>query len=435
MSAPLSAGDRLPPQPWMTAPETKAVLAALRAGGAELRFVGGCVRDAVLGRPVGDIDIATPEPPELVMERLGAAGLKAVPTGIDHGTVTAVAGGKPFEITTLRRDVETFGRHARIAFTDDWREDAARRDLTINALSCTPEGVLFDYFGGLEDLAAGRVRFVGDPYQRIAEDRLRLLRFFRFLAWYGRGDPDPEGLAAASAAAPELAQLSGERIQGEMRKLLTAPDPGPVLTLMAERGVLGHAVPARFDVTRVTALLEVEKLAGLKPDPIRRLGALIDGDEGGTLQVAERWRLSNGDGERLLAILAAGPKPRPELSARERRLLLYRLGPETWRDRVLLAWSESLAAKAEGDPGRWRELLRLPQLWRPPVLPLKGRDLLALGLSPGPRIGELMAALEAWWIEQDFTPDRQACLDWVAAKLRLEGPKPGSSGSQLPDRA
>ncbi|MCI0431619.1 MAG: CCA tRNA nucleotidyltransferase [Rhodospirillales bacterium] len=428
MSAPLSAGDRLPPHPWMTAPETKAVLAALRAGGAELRFVGGCVRDAVLGRSVGDIDIATPEPPELVMQRLAAAGLKAVPTGIDHGTVTAVAGGKPFEITTLRRDVETFGRRARIAFTDDWREDAARRDLTINALSCTPEGVLFDYFGGLADLALGRVRFVGDARQRIAEDRLRLLRFFRFLAWYGHGAPDPEGLAAASAAAPELAQLSGERIQGEMRKLLKASDPAPVLTLMAEHGVLGHAVPVRFDVTRVAALVEVEKRADLKPDPIRRLGALLDGDEGGALQVAERWRLSNGDGERLLAIVAAGPKPTPELSARERRLLFYRLGAETWKDRVLLAWSAALAAGSKDEPARWRELLQLPQLWHPPTLPVKGRDLVALGLRPGPQVGELMAALEAWWIDQDFAPDRQACLDWVAAKLRLEGPKPGTSG-------
>ena len=186
----------------MNAPETQAVLRALGQGGAELRFVGGCVRDAVLGRAIGDIDIATPEPPELVIERLTAAGLKAVPTGIQHGTITAVAGGKAFEITTLRRDVETFGRHARIAFTDDWREDAARRDFTFNALSCTPEGVLFDYFGGVQDLTAGRVRFVGDARQRIAEDRLRLLRFFRFLAWYGRGGPDPEGLEATSEAAP-----------------------------------------------------------------------------------------------------------------------------------------------------------------------------------------------------------------------------------------
>lgn len=408
----------------MTAPETQSVLAALRAGGAELRFVGGCVRDAVLGRPVGDIDIATPEPPELVTKRLVAAGLKAIPTGIEHGTVTAVAGRQPFEITTLRRDVETNGRHARIAFTDDWREDAGRRDLTINALSCTPDGALFDYFGGLEDLAAGRVRFVGDPRQRIAEDRLRLLRFFRFMAWYGRTGPDPDGLAAASAAAPELARLSGERIQAEMLKLLAAPDPVPVLALMAERGVLGHAMPTRFELKRLATLIGTEALAGLAPDPIRRLGALLDTDEAGALRVAERWRLSNADRDRLVATAAPEPRPSPELPQRGQRLLLYRLGPVRWVDRVLIAWAEAPDAGPEGDPGRWRDLLRLPQTWPVPALPVKGRDLLALGLPPGPQIGGLMAAVEAWWIDQDFVPDRQACLDWVSARLRAEGSAP-----------
>jgi poly(A) polymerase len=404
----------------MTAAETEAVLKALGQGGAELRFVGGCVRDAVLGRPIGDVDIATPEPPDLVIERLTAAGLKAVPTGIAHGTVTAVAGGKAFEITTLRRDVETFGRHARIAFTDDWQEDAARRDFTFNALSCRPDGVLFDYFGGLEDLAAGRVRFVGDARQRIAEDRLRLLRFFRFLAWYGRAGPDPEGLKAASEAAPELALLSGERIQAEMLKLLAAPNPTPTLRLMAQRGVLGHAIPAEGNIERLERLLEIESLAGLTPDPIRRLGALLQPDADGILRLAERWRLSNAARDRLLAVAAPGPKPDPALSDREQRVLLYRMGSLSWADRVLIAWAEALIAGRNEDADRWLQLLTLPTRWPVPVLPLKGRDLRAVGLKPGPQIGELLAALEAWWIDQDFRPDRQACLDWVKAKLSAD---------------
>jgi poly(A) polymerase len=317
----------------------------------------------------------------------------------------------------LRRDVETFGRHARIAFTDDWREDAARRDFTFNALSCTPQGVLYDYFGGLDDLAAGRVRFVGDARQRIAEDRLRLLRFFRFLAWYGRTEPDPEGLEAATEAAPALALLSGERIQAEMLRLLAAPDPIPVLRLMAERGVLSHALPAKFEIERIAKLIQVEALAGIAPDFIRRLGALLVGDEPGILRLAERWRLSNTDRDRLTAMAAPGPKPSPESSSHEQRVLLYRTGSPSWADRVLIAWAETLGDRRDDDADHWRELLALPQRWRVPVLPVKGRDLRALGLKPGPRIGELLAVLETWWIDQDFLPDRKACLDWVKARL------------------
>jgi poly(A) polymerase len=422
VSPPLSPGDRLPPQPWMTAPETRAVLQALAAGGAELRFVGGCVRDAVLGRPIGDVDIATPEPPDLVMRRLVDAGLKAIPTGIEHGTVTAVANGRPFEITTLRRDVESFGRHARIAFTDDWREDAARRDLTFNALSCTPDGVLFDYFGGLQDLAAGRVRFVGDPRLRIAEDRLRLLRFFRFLAWYGRAGPDPEGLAAAVEAAPALARLSGERIQAEMLKLLAAPDPVWVLGLMGEGGVLAHAVPAAVRLERLAALVAIEPVAGLSRDPVLRLGALLLPDPAGAEGVAERWRLSNADRDRLQAIAAPEPVLRPDLPAGGQRLCLYRLREARWADRVLVSWADALADGRAGEPGPWLELLHLPRRWRAPELPVKGRDLVRLGLKPGPEVGELIGALEAWWIDQDFAPDREACLEWAAARLPADRP-------------
>jgi poly(A) polymerase len=339
-----------------------------------------------------------------------------------------VANGRPFEITTLRRDVESFGRHARIAFTDDWREDAARRDLTFNALSCRPDGVLFDYFGGLQDLAEGRVRFVGDARLRIAEDRLRLLRFFRFLAWYGRAGPDPEGLAAAVEAAPALARLSGERIQGEMLKLLAAPDPVPVLGLMGEGGVLAHAVPAALRLERLAALVAIEPVAGLPRDPVLRLGALLVPGPAGAVRVAERWRLSNADRDRLLAM--AGPEPvlRPDLPPRAQRLCLYRLGPTRWADRVLVGWAETLADGRAGEPGPWLELLRLPQRWGAPKLPVKGRDLVRLGVKPGPEVGALIGALEAWWIDQDFAPDRQACLEW--ARARLGHPLPSGTGRE-----
>ena len=239
----MTPAGRLEPQPWMSAPETRAVVAALSADGAELRFVGGCVRDALADRPVTDFDLATPEPPERVVALLQRAGIKAVPTGIEHGTITAVSGGMPFEVTTLREDVETYGRHAKVAFTDDWVADAARRDFTINALSCSPEGLLYDPFDGLKDLEAGRVRFVGDARARIHEDALRLLRFFRFHAHYGRGAPDLDGLAAASDLAPHLAALSGERVRNELLRLLAAPDPVPVVDIMLARKCWPRSCP------------------------------------------------------------------------------------------------------------------------------------------------------------------------------------------------
>lgn len=267
---------RLPPQPWMTAAPTRAVLAALRAAGIEARFVGGCVRDALIGRPVEDIDIAVDAAPHAVTAALEAAGLKAVATGIDHGTVTAVAQGSPYDVTSLRRDVATDGRHATVAFTDDWRADAARRDFTMNALFLSPDGTVTDFFGGEADLRAGRVRFVGDAARRIAEDRLRLLRFFRFLAHYGREPPDEATLDACAAAAPDLPRLSVERIAKEVKRLLAAPDPAPALGLMAERAILVHALPEARDIETLARLAALEHARG-EADPIRRLGALCNG--------------------------------------------------------------------------------------------------------------------------------------------------------------
>jgi poly(A) polymerase len=391
---------RLPTQPWMSDPATVAVLAALGAEGGQRRFVGGCVRDASIGRPVKDIDIATADRPERVIELLQRARIRVVPTGIAHGTVTAVVDGKPFEITTLRRDVEHYGRHAKVEFTDDWVADASRRDLTFNAMSLTPEGELFDPFGGLADLAAGRVRFVGDPRQRIEEDVLRLLRFFRFHAHYGKPPPDEAALAACRELAPKLPGLSGERVQAELMKLLAAPDPAPVVALMRDREILKHLLPEASAIDRLAGLVRIEA----NPDPVRRLAALLVDGEGAARRVGERLKLSNADRDRLLQL--AGPADlAPALDPRQRRLQLYRLGQALFRDRVYLGWA--VAPKNAADV--WKQLLAVAD--QPiPEFPLKGRDALELGLEAGPEVGRLLAAVERWWIEGDFQADRKACL-------------------------
>ena len=387
----------------MIDPATRAVLDALGGAG---RFVGGCVRDALLGRTIGDIDIATPLAPEKVTQRLEAAGLKAVPTGIAHGTVTAVARSRPFEITTLRRDVETDGRHARVDFTDDWAADAARRDFTMNALFLDAEGQVFDPVGGLADLRAGHVRFVGEPERRIREDVLRLLRFYRFHAHYGRGAADAAARAACRKLRHLLPTLSGERVAAETLKLLAAPDPLPTSTMMADDGVLAAVLPEARRLDRLKALLPLEPA----PDPLRRLGALIDGGAGA---VAERLRLSNQQRDRLLA-LEAPPWP-VDLDGDERvqRRALHRLGAELYRDLVLLRAAES------GEGQRARALLDLAASWKPLAFPLKGRDVAALGVPPGPEIGRRLAELEAWWEAGDFRADRRACL--AELKRRLAG--------------
>jgi len=396
---------RLPPQPWMTNPRTEAVIGALRAEGAEVRFVGGCVRDAVLGRAIKDIDLATPDPPETVMALLKRAGLKAVPTGIEHGTVTAVAQGQPFEVTTLRRDIETYGRHAKVEFTDDWRADAARRDLTFNAMSLSPDGTLHDYFGGHDDLLAGRVRFVGDAVTRIEEDVLRLLRFFRFFAHYGKPPPDAEALAACRLMAPKLPGLSGERLQAETLKLLAAKDPAPVVALTQNERVLEHWLPEAHSVARLAALVKIENHLGREPDPLLRLAALIEGGAEAARAVAWRLRLSNADRDRLVAARDTAAFVLP-VDNKGLRFALYRLGWETFRDSVLLSWA---GAGVEPDDPTWNELLSASET-PPPTFPLQGRDFLALGVKAGPRVGALLKEVEGWWIEGDFRADRKACL-------------------------
>ena len=405
----------------MTAPATRAVIGALGAEGAEVRFVGGCVRDAVLGRPAGDIDIATSDRPEDVIRLLEGAGLKAVPTGIKHGTVTAVAENTPFEITTLREDVETYGRHAKVAFTDDWAADAGRRDFTMNALFLTPGGTLFDYVGGLDDLRAGRVRFVGEAEARIREDVLRLLRFFRFQAHYGAPPPDPAALAACGELAHLLPTLSAERVAAETLKILAAPAPAEAISLMHGAGVLPHFLPEARHIGRLAALGRIEETlsdsAAAAPDTLRRLAALLDPDEAGARALSERLKLPNARRDRLAALAGGLAVFAPEPDEAARRRWFYRHGGALYRDLSMLHW----AAQFESDPesaGSGEDVYRpgidAAAAWERPSPPIGGADVLALGVPDGPRVGALLARIEEWWIDGDFRAGREAAL----AKLR-----------------
>ncbi|WP_428395097.1 CCA tRNA nucleotidyltransferase [Lichenicoccus sp.] len=357
------------------------------------RLVGGVVRDLISGGAIADLDLATPEPPETVMRRLADASIRSVATGLSHGTITALAGTRPIEITSLRRDEQTDGRHAVVAWTDDWREDAQRRDFTFNAMSLAPDGALFDYFGGLEDLRAGRVRFVGDAGARIAEDALRTLRFFRFDARYRSSAPDAAAIAAIAASLSALARLSGERVWSELRRILLGPRLAETLALMRELGVLDRLLPGGGDPQRPERV---------PADTILRLAALI---EGPAAPVAAALRLSNSDAARL-ASLRAGPTPHPGLDDADLRRLLADASADLLAGRAWLAQT----AAAEADPGPWNFLRRRLVAAAPVVFPLAGRDLLARGLTPGVGIGQLLDEVRGWWLEGGCVADRDACL-------------------------
>jgi poly(A) polymerase len=395
---------KIPPQPWMEEPATRILLEALREAGIAARFVGGCVRDALiapgLGRPIADIDLATPARPEEVAAALDKAGIKVVPTGIAHGTVTAVVPPRQYEITTLRHDVETDGRHARVAFDADWVEDAARRDFTINAIYLDPDGTLHDPVGGLADLAARRVRFVGEAATRIAEDVLRVLRYYRFAARFGSGKSDPAARAACRAAVPLLPKLSAERVAQELTGLLRVANPVPALRMMAEDGVLAAILPEATRLDRLERLIVLEP----EPDALRRLAALVAVDAEGATELAERLRLSSAERDRLVGLAPPWPLD-PSGDKRTQRHALYRLGAERYRDLALL-----IAAEGGMDRARLGELLALAEGWQPPAFPLAGRDVTALGIPPGPRIGQLLGEVRRWWEDGDFAADREACL-------------------------
>jgi len=394
---------RIAPQPWMVEPATRRLLGALSAGGVEARFVGGSVRDALLGRPIDDIDIATPASPERVIELLEKTGIKVVPTGLAHGTITAIVPPRHFEITSLRRDVETYGRRARVAFDADWASDAARRDFTINAIFLALDGAIDDPVGGLADLRARRVRFVGDPATRIAEDVLRLLRYYRFEARFGTGAGDLEARAACRAAAHLLPTLSGERVAQELVRLLETPDPIAVLQMMQEDSVLEVVLPEARRLDRLRRLIEIEPEA----DPLLRLAALIEVDGEGAATVAARLRFSNAWRDRLCGLSRPWPLD-PQADGPGQRRTLYHLGAKRYHGIALL-----LAAEGEMSLGRLSELLAIAGDWMPPVFPLAGRDVTALGIPPGERVGRLLAAVRDWWEEGDFAADRTRCLIYL----------------------
>jgi poly(A) polymerase len=391
----------LPPADWRERPGLRRLLEALDAADGTTKVVGGAIRDTLLGLPVADVDLATRLRPEEVVTRVTEAGMKAVPTGIAHGTITAVTAEGPVEVTTLRRDVATDGRHAEVAFTDDWQADASRRDFTINALYADPiGGTVDDWFGGLDDLAARRVRFIGDPLARIAEDHLRILRFFRFHARFGGGEPDEAALAACTERRNDLLALSRERKADELLKLLALPDPAPTVTLMATHGILACLLPeaAEEAIGRLARLVARERAFGVPPARLRRLAALLPRDPAGADAAGGRLRLSNNARATLRALASPPPPGRPP-----RRLAAEINGADP-RDLFLLAdiGEDELAGAIASLSG-----------WRPPEFPIKGGDIVALGLRPGPQVAALLAQLRRGWIEADF-PDKA----WLRARAK-----------------
>jgi poly(A) polymerase len=402
----------------MTAPETAAVLDALEAAGGPdcARFVGGCVRNALVGRAIDDIDIATTLLPDAVTKALRAARIAAVPTGLEHGTVTAVSHHVPHEITTLRRDVSTDGRRATVAFTDDWSEDARRRDFTLNALYAGRDGAIFDPTGhGVADARAGRIVFVGEPQQRLREDHLRILRFFRFYAYFGKGEPDGPALAACAALKDQIDTLAAERISKELLKLLAAEEPRPAVRLMAETGVLGVVLKSDANLARFEALVAVETDQLFETEPVLRLAALLPDDQVAAGRLAERLRLSNLDRDRITAALSPTPVLKSWMSPREIRRELYRSNLATFRDRAKLAWA---ASPRTATTMQWRGMIALAEGWVAPTFPLTGADVMNAGAPKGPLVGQILREVEDWWIDHDFIDDKLSAIEKLKAVVQ-----------------
>ncbi|MGQ0456853.1 MAG: CCA tRNA nucleotidyltransferase [Hyphomicrobium sp.] len=406
-------GARRIDAPWLRAPALAKIFDALEAGGAEARVVGGAVRNALIGPPVGDIDLATTATPDETLRLAAAAGLRTYPSGIAHGTITVVADDRPFEVTTLRRDVETDGRRAVVAFTKDWSEDAARRDFTINGLFCRRDGVVIDTVGGLADIDARRVRFIGDPAARIREDFLRILRFFRFSAAYAEGELDRDGLSACIALRDGVTRLSGERIGAELIKMLLGRRAGEIASVMRAAGILELTIGCSGHPERLMRLEEIESALGDHPDALTRLAALAVEAAADAKPLAERLRLSNSEAVKLAATATQDPAfadPQNESAA---RVALYRMGADSYVRAVRYSW-----AKSGGPPSskEWGALATLPQRWTAPGLPFSGKDVIALGIRPGPSVGAILSAFEDWWIAEDF-PSNSSRLAAQLAEL------------------
>lgn len=405
---------RLDDADWLQRSQTQAVFRALQAGGYSARAVGGAVRNALLGLPVTDVDIATPAPPEEVIRLAEAANLKAIGTGLKHGTVTIVAGRFSYEVTTLREDVETFGRHAKVAFTADWAADARRRDFTMNALYCDADGVVHDPLDGYGDVLARRIRFIGDARARIREDYLRILRFFRMSAVYSTGPLDADGLQAALHERAGLRQLSSERVRQELMRLLAAPRAPEVLDVMRDYGFLTTVLPVAPRISIVRRLADIEAAEALRPDPVLRLAALGVEVIEDAVRLRDRLRLSTAEFE-LLAAAAEAPRAlRPGVDEHQAKVWLYRLGPDRMRKLVLLNWARS---PANPHDAAGHDLFMLAARWTPPRFPLGGADVLAAGVPAGPRVGEVLREIEDWWIAAGFPSDRAVIVEELARRL------------------
>ena len=414
MTSPAATPPSVATEPWFRAAPLQRVLALLNGEGAETRIAGGAVRNSLMGMPVADIDLATTLKPEDVVALADVDGIKAVPTGIEHGTVTLVADGAVFEVTTLRRDVKTDGRRAEVSFDAGWQEDASRRDLTINGLYADRNGDVIDLVGGLADIAAGTVRFIGDAAARVEEDYLRILRFFRFFAWYGRFRPDADGLRACARARGKLATLSAERVWSELKKLLSAPDPGRALLWMRQSGVLTEVLPEseKWGIDAIPALVETGAALGWKPDPLLRLAAIVPPDAARLAAMAERLRLSRAEAA-LLQAFAEAPDIKPSMAGTALDRLLYRQGKSGMLIRLRLAVARTRPAEVSAamtDHLALQALQKRAEAFEKPVFPVSGSDLIAAGFKPGPDMGKTLAALEDFWIERNFAPDRETVL-------------------------
>ncbi|MEZ5813096.1 MAG: CCA tRNA nucleotidyltransferase [Rhizobiaceae bacterium] len=418
---------------WLGDARLQKVLGLLNRDGEEARIAGGAVRNALFGEAVSDIDIATTCLPEETVRRAAAAGLKTAPTGIEHGTVTVIADGHPFEVTTLRRDIETDGRRAKVRFGRDWRADAERRDFTINGLYAEADGTVIDLVGGVADIESRTLRFIGDAETRIREDYLRILRFFRFFAWYGDGRPDAEGLRACTRLKPGLSGLSAERVWSELRKLLTAPDPSRALLWMRQTGVLTSVLPEseKWGIDAIHGLVATEKALGWMADPLLRLEAMVPRDAARMGELGRRLKLSNADMTRL-AEWADGPAIGNSVSDSAMAKLLYRNGASGPADQLRLALASARTRGIDDDSeliaaGAYGRLLKLAQDWTKPVFPIAGKDLLTLGFEPGEELGKLLARLEQEWVEAGFMPDRDALLARAQQLARKgDGTRPAS---------
>ncbi|CUW42995.1 polyA polymerase family protein [Brucella vulpis] len=402
---------------WLNAKPLQALFTALNRDGGEARVVGGAVRNTLLGTGVSDVDLATTHLPEETVRLASEAGFKPVPTGMEHGTITVVVQGHPFEVTTLRRDIETNGRHAKVAFGTDWKADAERRDFTINALYVTADGTVIDQVGGLADIETRTLRFIGDAEQRIREDYLRILRFFRFFAWYGSGRPEAEGLRASARLKDGIAQLSAERIWSEMKKLLGAPDPSRALLWMRQAGVLNLVLPEseKWGIDAIHGLVRTQSDLGWKADPLLRVESLVPPDAVRMEELGKRMKMSNAERARLEA-WARADAVKPGLSEQALKKAIYRGSKQALLDRIRLAYAAARQEAVGSDEamiraGGFARLLDAAEHYDAPVFPVTGGDLLARGIEKGPGLGETLRSLETLWIDSGFSLDREALLE------------------------